>query len=80
MRDLLISFKDKTILFLEDDEATRLQTAVTLRMLFKRVLVAKDSIKALITYESVKPDIILSDIRISEKDGLYFIKHLNFRT
>ncbi len=73
---ILTVFKEKTILLLEEDDELRLQTAETLRALFKRVLVAKDSIRALIAYESSKPDIILAGISISEKDGLYFIKHI----
>ncbi|MEY4503720.1 MAG: hypothetical protein RL154_8 [Pseudomonadota bacterium] len=73
MTDSIVALRNKTILFAEDDNTARAVTKDSLDMLFKKVIVAKDGQEALEKYADQKPDMILTDIKMPNMDGLEFI-------
>lgn len=72
----LLLFKDKSILFAEDDNITRIEMSAILEMLFKKVYSVKDGEEAFRIYEEESPDIILTDIVMPKIDGLALIKKI----
>lgn len=76
MTEDITILKNKTVLFAEDDETMRIQTLEVLSMLFEKVFVAADGAEALKIYEDEKPDIILTDIRMPEMDGLQLVENI----
>jgi DNA-binding response OmpR family regulator len=77
-RDALI-LKTKTVLFAEDDAVMREHTAETLRILFDKVLLAKNGEEALALYEKEHADFVLTDIKMPQMDGLTLIKKIRER-
>jgi len=76
MTNTLLALKNKTVLFAEDDDVMREQTAEILSMIFKKVYTARDGEEAYELYEDEKPDIIITDIKMPRKDGLKLIKQI----
>lgn len=72
----LLVLKNKTVLFAEDDDIMREQTAEILSMIFKKVYTAKDGEEAYELYEDEKPDLLITDIKMPRKDGLKLIKQI----
>ena len=68
--------KTKTLLYLEDEPEMVDSIIGMLEDLFKEVYVVEDSIKALDTYKSKQPDILLVDILTPGMNGLEFIKKI----
>lgn len=73
--DLLL-LKNKSVLLAEDDKTIREQTVEILGMLFKKVLWAEDGQKAFELYEDESPDIIITDIKMPNMDGLQLIEKI----
>lgn len=73
--DLLL-LKSKTVLYAEDDRTTREQTATILKMIFKDVFIAEDGKIAYEIYEDESPDLLISDIKMPNLDGLMLIKKI----
>lgn len=73
MTDSIVALRNKTILFAEDDNTARALTKDSLDILFKKVITAKDGQEALEKYADEKPDMILTDIKMPNMDGLEFI-------
>ena len=71
-----IMLKTKTILFAEDDEIILKNTTDTLNTIFKQVITAKDGQEGFEKYNLEKPDIILTDIKMPNMDGLEFIQEV----
>lgn len=71
--DLLL-LKNKTVLFAEDDKIMKEQITEVLEMLFKKVFLADDGEKAYELYLQSTPDIIISDIKMPNMNGLQFIE------
>lgn len=67
-------FKQKTILYIEDEKTTREQTTAVLNLMFKDVLVAKSAEEGLDIFDGEKVDLILADIGLPQKDGLSLVK------
>lgn len=63
-------FLKLTILYVEDDEIIRQNAVEYLSTLFLEVFEAKDGKEALNIYTSKKPDIIISDIKMPNLNGL----------
>ncbi len=72
----ILVFRDKTILFAEDDEAIRSKTKDSLVVLFKNVIEAVDGQDALEKYIDKKPDMVLTDIKMPNMDGLELITNI----
>jgi len=73
--DLLV-LKNKTVLFAEDDKIMKEQITEVLEMLFKKVFLAEDGEKAYELYLQSRPDIIISDIKMPNMNGLQFIEKI----
>jgi two-component system, OmpR family, response regulator VanR len=76
MNNNFLLFKDKSILFAEDDMISRAQIVDILSMLFDKVYPAVDGLEAYRVYEDEKPDIILTDIKMPKKDGLSLVRKI----
>jgi two-component system, OmpR family, response regulator VanR len=72
----MLLFKEKTLLFVEDDAVTRTQISEILQMLFDNIYIATDGEEALQLYEDVSPDIILTDIKMPKRDGISLIRRI----
>jgi len=68
--------KEKSVLYVEDDDEIKEQISEILKMLFKKVLVAEDGMKAYEIYEDELPDIIISDVMMPKMDGLKLTKKI----
>lgn len=68
--------KPYTILIVEDDESALITLANILKRYFKNVLVATNGYEASDYILSQKVDLILTDMRMPEQDGIDFVKHL----
>jgi DNA-binding response OmpR family regulator len=76
MMSHFLALKNKTVLFAEDDDIMREQTAEILGMIFKSVYTARDGEEAYERYEDEKPDLLITDIKMPRKDGLKLIKQI----
>jgi len=68
--------KNKTILYAEDDKILQESVAELLKMLCKKVLIAKDGKEAYELYELESPDIVISDIKMPNMDGLKLLEKI----
>lgn len=68
--------KHYTILIVEDDESVLITLANILKRYFKNVLIATNGYEASDYILSQKVDLILTDMRMPEQDGIDFVKHL----
>lgn len=64
------------ILYVEDDDIARENAVEFLENYFEKIYEASDAISALKLYESIKPDIIITDIQMPKLNGLEFIKRI----
>jgi two-component system, OmpR family, response regulator VanR len=70
MQSDILLLKNKSVLFVEDDEIIKSQLTEVLEMLFKEVYTASNGKDAYDIYEDESPDIIISDIKMPVLDGL----------
>lgn len=70
------NLKDKTILLVEDEKVIRENIASTLKFFFKEVYVAIDGLDGMDKYEAYLPDIIMTDLKMPNMDGLELITTL----
>lgn len=68
--------KNLKILYVEDDELIRENTAEILMRKCDNVVTAKNGLEGLELYQSIEPDIIISDIQMPQMDGLTMIKKI----
>lgn len=68
--------KSLRLLYAEDEEGIRKPMANTLSYYLKEVIEAKDGEEGLDLYYEQRPDIILTDLRMPRKDGLYMVKEI----
>lgn len=64
------------VLYVEDDEIARENGIEYLENYFENIYEASDALTALKLYETVKPDIIITDIQMPKLNGLEFIKRV----
>ena len=75
IRNMLL-FKNKCVLFAEDDNIVRANMTGILVMLFGKVLVAENGEEAYKLYKKELPDIVITDIKMPKKDGISLIKKI----
>jgi len=68
--------KDIKILVVDDEEHTRLGYAEVLEMENYKVSMAEDALKAIELLKEEKFDIVVTDLRMPEMDGLAFLERL----
>ncbi len=68
--------KNIKILYVEDDDITRENGIEYLENYFEKIYEACDAITALKLYETVSPDIIITDIQMPKLNGLEFVKRI----
>jgi DNA-binding response OmpR family regulator len=69
-------FKDFTILYIEDDDGIRDINLNTFKRMFKKAYEAKDGKIGYEIYLQEKPDIIITDIKMPEMDGIELSKKI----
>lgn len=68
--------KDFNVLYVEDDEKVRIQTAKVLSIFFENITLATNGKDGLVKLENNKIDIIFTDISMPVMDGISMIKHI----
>lgn len=68
--------KTLTVLYVEDEHMLREQILESLKRKFLNVLVAKDGLEGLELYQEHTPDLIISDIKMPNMDGLSMIEKI----
>jgi YesN/AraC family two-component response regulator len=69
-QELLKQCENLNILYVEDNENTRISTEVILNDLFKEVYIAKDGIEGLEKFKNNNIDIVITDIKMPQMNGL----------
>ena len=69
-------FKDKTVLYIDDDSITRDTIQDTLKEKFKDVFIAKDGEEGFDMFLQLKPDLIISDIDMPKINGIELVKKI----
>lgn len=72
--------KNLSIMYVEDDNLTRHSVQKILQKYYQEVFVAKDGEEGLLKYQSLRPNIVLTDLNMPKMDGLEMvaaIKQLN---
>lgn len=64
------------ILLVEDDDATRVEVARNLRLNGYRIVEAPDAAEALRRWEARRPDLVLLDLGLPDRDGLDIVRHI----
>ncbi len=72
----LEKLKQLTLLYAEDEEGIRKPMTNSLSYYFKEVYEAQNGAEGLDIYDHKRPDIILTDLRMPVKDGLYMVKEI----
>lgn len=72
----LEKLKNMTLLYAEDEEGIRKPMANSLSYYLKEVIEAKNGEEGLEQYDARRPDIILTDLRMPVRDGLYMVKEI----
>jgi two-component system, OmpR family, response regulator VanR len=68
--------KNKTVLFAEDDFIMQEQVKEILEMLFKQVYCEDNGVSAYDSYLEYRPDIVLTDIKMPQMDGLSLVEKI----
>ncbi len=76
MKHLQDISKGLSILYVEDEDEIRNETASLLKLVFKKVYVANNGEAGIQAYKKFMPDIILSDIQMPIKTGLEMAKEI----
>lgn len=71
--------KNLTVLFVEDDAATRISIKMLLDSFFKIVFLAKNGEEGLKLFEQNKPDIVITDITMPIMNGLEMSKKIRIK-
>lgn len=75
-KELSLSLKNMSILYVEDDEETSQLMYSTLSLLSNNIHLAKNGIDALNLYHTAKPQLIISDIEMPKMSGIDFVKEI----
>ncbi len=72
----MLLFKNKSVLFAEEDAIARANMTGILLMLFGQVFSASNGEEAYALYKNESPDILITDIKISKKSGTVLIRRI----
>ncbi len=78
-KTLISKLSSFSLLYVEDEEGIRNNINEILKHLFKKIFVAKNAKEAFNMYESNKPDLIITDIRMPNETGIELIKKIRKR-
>ncbi|WP_331775400.1 EAL domain-containing protein [Sulfurospirillum sp. 1612] len=67
---------ETSLLYIEDDDAVRNSIARSLSLIFKQIAVAKNGLEALEFLKSHEIDILITDIKMPQMDGLTLIQKI----
>ncbi len=76
---LISKLSSFSVLYAEDEEGIRNNINEILKQLFKKTFVAKNAKEAFNMYESNKPDLIITDIKMPNETGIELIKKIRKR-
>ena len=77
MNDIVLNkLKDYTLLFVENEKGIRENFEQFFNLLFKKVHIATDGIEALDLYNANELDLIITDIKMPNMDGIELIKNI----
>ncbi len=77
MNEVIINqLKDYTLLFVENEKGIRKNFGEFFNLLFKNIYIASDGVEALELYQKNKPDLIITDIKMPNMDGIELIKKI----
>jgi len=68
--------KEKSILYIEDEDNIRTTLTSTLKLMCKQVFPFSCAKQALNNFSTIKPDIILSDVSLGEMSGIEFVQEI----
>jgi DNA-binding response OmpR family regulator len=75
-KELISKLSAFTVLYVEDEEGIRNNIYEILKDLFKETYVAKNTTEAYNLYETNKPDLIITDIKMPNETGIDLIKKI----
>lgn len=75
-RELKSVAKNLNVLYVEDEEDTRIQVADILRMFFKNVIVAENGKEGIEKFKTFPVDLTLSDLTMPVMDGIEMLKEI----
>ncbi len=75
-KDILNRLSDYTLLFVENEEGIRKNFEEYFALLFKEVYIAKDGVEALEMYHLNRPNLILTDIKMPNMDGIELVQKI----
>ena len=77
MNDTVLNqLKDYTLLFVENEKGIRENFGEFFNLLFKDVYIASDGTEALELYKKNKPNLIITDIKMPNMDGIELVKKI----
>ena len=77
MNDILLNkLKNYTLLFVENEKGIRENFEQFFNLLFKKVYIANDGIEAFEIYKDNKLDLIITDIKMPNMDGIELVKKI----
>ena len=76
MNTNLNQLQDYTLLFVDNERGIRENFYEFFNLLFKKTFIASDGLEALEIYKIKKPDLIITDIKMPNMDGLELVKHI----
>lgn len=78
-KSLISKLSNFSLLYVEDEEGIRNNIYEILRHLFKKTFVAKNAKEAYNMYQSNRPDLIITDIKMPNETGIDLIKKIRKR-
>lgn len=78
-KSIISKLSSFSLLYVEDEEGIRNNIYEILKHLFKKTFVAKNAKEAYNMYESNRPDLIITDIRMPNETGIDLIKKIRKR-
>jgi two-component system, sensor histidine kinase and response regulator len=73
----LVQFAQKLkLLYIEDDESSRIVTLDVLKLFFKNIVVAVNGEDGILKYDTNSIDFIMTDINMPKKNGIEFIQYV----